>query len=114
MGFVHRFFRWLWSWLTFRSPKWTGTFVDDVPERLRKYRVYLVREDGQLWQVAMLCPCGCSATIQLSVLPNSKPGWRVTMHLGETVSLSPSVRRTTGCQSHFYLRDGRIEWCRAS
>lgn len=110
MGFVFRFYRWLWSWLPLRKPTWTGLFVDDVPDNLKKHRVYLVREDGQLWQVAMLCPCGCSAVIQLCVLPDSRPNWSVTLHADRTVTLCPSVWRTTGCRSHFFLRCGRIDW----
>ncbi len=111
MGFVIRFFKWLWSWRPFRRSRWTGIVVSDIPDRLKQYRVYLIWEDGQLWQVAMLCPCGCSAVIQLCVLPDSRPGWTVTMNSDRTVSLSPSVWRTTGCQSHFFLRSGRIDWC---
>lgn len=111
MDFVFRFFRRLWAWCSFSKPKWKGIYVDDVPESLRECCVYLIGENGQLWQVAMLCPCGCSAVIQLCVLPDSRPCWAVTMHADGTVSLSPSVWRTTGCRSHFFLRGGRIDWC---
>ena len=111
MSFVLRIARWLWSWHPFRKSRWIGVIVDDLPESLRIYRVYLIHEDGHLWQVAMLCPCGCSGVIQLCVLPESSPCWAVTMHADGTVSLSPSVWRTTGCQCHFFLRGGRIDWC---
>ncbi len=112
MEFVRRFLGWLWSWFPFYQPRWTGIVVDDLPVNLRKHRVYLIGEDGQLWQVAMLCPCGCSSVIQLCVLPDSRPGWAVTMNSDGTVSLCPSVWRTTGCRSHFFLRGGRIDWCK--
>jgi len=111
MGLMFRFLRWLWSWRPFRKSRWIGVAVDDVPDDLRKYCVYLIGEDGKLWQVAMLCPCGCSAVIQLCVLPDSRPSWSVSMHADGTVSLSPSVWRTTGCRSHFFLRGGKIDWC---
>jgi Family of unknown function (DUF6527) len=111
MGLMLRFLRWLWSWRSFRRSRWIGVVVDDVPDSLRKYCVYLIGEDGTLWQVAMLCPCGCSAVIQLCVLPDSRPSWSVSRHADGTVSLSPSVWRTTGCRSHFFLRRGRIDWC---
>lgn len=112
MSFIVRFIRWLWSWRPFRKPRWTGIVVGDVPDCLKQYCVYLVDEDGQLWQVAMLCPCGCSAVIQLCVLPDTRPSWTVTMHTDGTLSLSPSVWRTTGCRSHFFLRGGRVDWCK--
>jgi hypothetical protein len=111
MGFVVRFYRWLRSWLPIRKSRWTGKVVGDVPDRLKQYCVYLVNEDGQLWQVAMLCPCGCSAVIQLCVLPDTRPSWTVRMHYDRTVSLTPSVWRTKGCRSHFFLRGGTIDWC---
>ncbi len=109
MSMWHKFVRWVWSWFSERT--WQAVRVEDLPDRLQKHRVYLIGENDQVWQVAMLCPCGCAAVIQLCVLPESRPNWTVTTHIDGKLSLHPSVWRTTGCRSHFFLRAGRIEWC---
>lgn len=111
MRMWRRFVTWLWSWFSPSEPIWKNCRVDDLPGQPRGHCVYLVVEDDQVWQVAMLCPCGCGDLIQLCVLPESSPNWVVTAHLDGTVTLSPSVWKTTGCRSHFFLRSGRIQWC---
>ena len=73
-------------------------------------RLYLVGEDTGPWSAALLCPCGCEATIQLSLLPDDEPSRRAVRHFNGSVSLRPSVWRTRGCRSHFFLRRGRIVW----
>lgn len=82
----------------------------DDPDELLPESVYAIGENGHLWHVVLLCPCGCGATIALNVLPDDSPRW--TLH--ETPNgptLSPSVWRTTGCRSHFILRRGEVIWC---
>ena len=88
--------------------------VDDLPGVLEHARLYLVGEGPQPWSAAMLCPCGCGATIQLSLISRDNPSWRATRHWSGAVSLHPSVWRTRGCRSHFHLRRGQIVWARAT
>lgn len=114
MTMWHRFVTWLRSWFSPGEPAWKAYLLDDLPRQPRKHHVYLVVEDGHVWQVAMVCPCGCGDLIQLCVLPETSPSWAVTTHRDGTVTLSPSVWRTTGCRSHFFVRYGRIHWCRQS
>lgn len=83
----------------------------EVPDALRPRTLYVVGENGHRWFAAFLCPCGCGAVIQASLLPNSRPHWQLSEHLDGTVSLHPSVWRTKGCRSHFVLKRGRIRWC---
>jgi len=111
MNMWHSFVEWLWSWFFPAKPLWKSCHVSDLPSRLRERCVYLVAEGDQVWQVAMLCPCGCGEIIQLCAVPESRPSWAVTEHPEGTVTLSPSVWRTTGCRSHFFLRAGQIRWC---
>jgi hypothetical protein len=82
-----------------------------MPEKLQPRRLYVVGEDGRRWFAAFLCPCGCSAVIHASLVEASTPRWRLTRHFGGAVSLHPSVWRTKGCRSHFWLRRGRVDWC---
>jgi hypothetical protein len=84
--------------------------VDSAPENPRRDTVYLIMEDGDPWSVALRCPCGCGETLFLSLLEGS-PRWRIELHRNGTVSVSPSIWRTTGCRSHFFLKKGLISWC---
>ena len=84
--------------------------VEDLPENLKPLRLYVAGERRNEWAAAMLCPCGCEETIQLNLLEQVRPRWRVLeAELGP--SLEPSVWRRQGCRSHFFLRSGQIEWC---
>ena len=91
-------------------PGFATLTIDDLPDVLAPERLYLVGDDACPWSAALLCPCGCEATIQLSLLPDDKPSWRFVRHFSGSVSLQPSVWRTRGCRSHFFLRRGRIVW----
>ena len=88
--------------------------VDDLPGALEHARLYLVGDGPRPWSAAMLCPCGCGATIQLSLIARDNPSWHATRHLSGAVSLHPSVWRTRGCRSHFHLRRGHIVWSRSA
>jgi hypothetical protein len=85
-------------------------FVSELPSELRTDTVYVITEDGEPWSVAMICPCGCREVLYMSLLDGS-PCWALSTHRNGTSSLAPSVWRTRGCRSHFFLRRGRIVWC---
>lgn len=114
-----KFIRWMWtavlSWFGRRQERPLKTVVvEELPDRLEAKTVYVAGENGHLWFVAMICPCGCGETLQMSLLKNVRPRWNVTQHQDGTVSLSPSVWRKVGCCSHFFLVHGRIQWCRGN
>lgn len=81
-----------------------------VPARLPWRGVILVRDGGEDWSVALRCPCGCSRTIELLVVPEAAPRWDLTVNVRGQPTLHPSVWLRDGCRSHFWLRGGRIQW----
>jgi hypothetical protein len=85
--------------------------IDSLPKRLRNRTLYVVQEDGFLEQAAMLCPCGCKGVLQMNLLADERPCWRLTCHKDGTTTLHPSVWRKKDCRSHFWLRRGQIHWC---
>jgi hypothetical protein len=103
----------LWLGDQFR-PRYRARFVEDLPEQLDKRRIYLVGEEGKAWKAALLCPCGCDAEIQLSLIDRDDPSWRATIHRGDLVTLYPSIWRIRGCRAHFFVRQGRIAWARGT
>lgn len=85
--------------------------VEDLPEAHTSATLYVAGVAPNAWAASMLCPCGCKSVIELNLLAQAKPCWRVTMHSDGSASLTPSVWRTKGCRSHFWLRHGLINWC---
>ncbi len=107
----------MWKWISQRYASFyywwfplKAAHCEDLPDRLDLSRVYLVGDDGIPWSAAMLCPCGCGAVIRLSLVTMDRPSWRYRTGERGRITLAPSVWRTTGCRSHFFVRDGRIVW----
>lgn len=84
---------------------------DTPPDPIPSRNIYLCREDGEDWSVAMRCPCGCGDSLELMLLKEVSPNWSVKTKDQQPPSLNPSVWRQSGCKSHFWLRDGHIHWC---
>jgi hypothetical protein len=113
MAWFYRFWRGLQRRFL-RGPVALETaFVTELPSELRSDTVYVITDDGEPWSAGMLCPCGCREVLYMSLLDGS-PSWSLSTHRNGTASLSPSVWRTQGCRSHFFLRRGRIDWCTKS
>lgn len=81
-----------------------------MPARLRGRTLYILTEDGRPWVASMECPCGCREILEMNLLQDERPRWRYTVDPMGWPSLHPSVWRKIGCESHFFLRNGRIVW----
>ncbi|WP_353620311.1 DUF6527 family protein [Mesorhizobium sp. C432A] len=62
------------------------------------------------WVTAQ-CPSGCGTSLLLSLSQSRRPRWSIALDWLGRPTLAPSVRRTDGCQCHFWLRKGTVEWC---
>ena len=91
---------------------YVAEYVDDLPDNhsIMKNTIYIVGENGYQWQAAFKCPCGCGDLIQLSLLEDHTPSWKIIINKKGTITISPSIERTIGCRSHFNLKKGRIIW----
>lgn len=107
-----RIFSWLKQKLFGSPSRLKAVMVDEMPDVLKPEKVYVAGEGGCLWFAAMTCPCGCKQILYMNLNGQSKPCWEITICADGTVTLYPSVWRKIGCKSHFYLRNGRIEWCK--
>lgn len=81
-----------------------------LPKKLPRRNIVLLRDAGEDWSVAMRCPCGCGQAIELALIPEAKPRWKLRVESDETPTLSPSVWLREGCRSHFFVRRGRVVW----
>lgn len=82
----------------------------EAPKKLRRGVLVLVGEGSEPWAAILMCPCGCDARTELLLAPGPETYWRLSQ--GRTgTSLTPSVWRTSGCRSHYFIRDSSILWC---
>jgi len=68
--------------------------------------IAIVQRGVPRWAV-LRCPCGCSELLTINLDRRAGPSWKITRRNG-TVSLSPSVWLTSGCQSHFILWKNKV------
>lgn len=113
---MNRFYRAMagfWWWLLERlgRPYRTVVVEEQLPRKLKGRTLYVVEEDEFEEQAAMLCPCGCGRVLQMNLLTDERPCWRLTRHSDGTATLHPSIWRKKECGSHFWFRKGRVQWC---
>lgn len=76
----------------------------------------VVERDGRPRRIYLICPCGqCSGfeggmLLQVDPPFESRPSWKLDIN-EDKVTLSPSIRRLSHCHSHFWIKQGKIEWC---
>jgi hypothetical protein len=109
-AWLMRFWSWLFGWITGPGRIYRSQRVADAPDRLEKNVVYIVGEGGYDWSAVMKCPGGCGKVLEMNLLPDVKPVWRVSEHEDKSVSLHPSVWLKTGCRCHFVLERGGVRW----
>jgi len=81
-------------------------FVEFMPERLEEGTLYV---SVHYATAVHKCCCGCGNDV---FTPLSPADWKLTFD-GRTVSLFPSIGNWSfACQSHYWIRNNRIEWAR--
>src|SRR3954470_19533554 len=65
---------------------------------------------GRPRSLLIACPDGCGETLSINLDPRGGKAWRL-YRKGSAISLSPSVWRDGGCESHFIVWRSRIIWC---
>jgi len=91
-------------------PLYRAVHVDDLRDRLQPHKIYVAGEDGFAWSAAMLCPGGCGRVLEMNLLPDASPVWKLAERNDSAVTLSPSVWLRTDCGCHFFVKQGRIKW----
>jgi hypothetical protein len=64
---------------------------------------------GRPRSLVIACPDGCGEVLAVNLDPRSGKAWRI-YRKGSAISLSPSVWRDGGCESHFIVWRGQIIW----
>lgn len=84
------------------------------PERLTAGRLVIVRSGSLDKWGCFRCPGGCGEKLQLSLSQQRRPRWSIAVDWFGRPSVSPSIRQTNACRCHFWIKKGRVEWCRDS
>jgi hypothetical protein len=100
----------LWRFFSRKQRPYRYLLVEELPDPLEAKTVYLQNHQKIPWQATFKCPCGCGDTIMLNLTTGYRPRWQFKPDK-KTLTISPSIRRTEGCKSHFFLRRGKVEWC---
>lgn len=103
---VAKFAEWL-------QPEHKFINVDELPENVNEKTIYIIGDSSQPWLLAFNCPCGCHNLIQLNLLKDADPCWKYKVTRKKKINISPSVWRTTGCKSHFFVRKSKIDWVKS-
>lgn len=85
-------------------------YVEDPVDNPKNKVLYIIGTKDQPWQVEMLCPCGCNDKIVLPVNYETSPRWSIKVNGNGLSTLHPSIWRSKGCKSHFFLLGGKIKW----
>lgn len=112
MGVLNRIDRWLKHFF-FGVQTYVPMRVDESPDVISNGIVYLIGDSHQPWSAAFLCPCGCGEIVMLSLISTDRPSWSARLQKNGAISLSPSIWRTRGCRSHFFIHGGKTVWARS-
>lgn len=64
-------------------------------------------ENGEPVAVEFLCPCGCGRTRYTPLRGNHPHRWEYSQG-SNGPTLTPSIRCTGGCKTHFNIIDGKV------
>ena len=98
------------EWL---QPELSIIYVDELPGTVNDKAIYIVGDKSRPWLLAFQCPCGCHCLIQLNLLKDADPCWKFRLTTNNKINISPSVWRTKGCKSHFFVYKSKIEWAKS-
>jgi hypothetical protein len=88
-----------------RTTQFQPIFVKYIPEKLEEGKLYISMEYAT---ASHLCACGCGEKV---VTPISPKFWQMYYN-GKEISLTPSIGNYEfPCQSHYFIRYNRVEWC---
>jgi len=92
-----------------RLKKFEVIFTNDDPDFYDEFKIYILGQNSNFWQISFTCPCGCGDVIHLNLLNDSYPYWK--FHKTQKgITISPSIRRTKRCKSHFFIKNGKTKW----
>ena len=104
---------WLLKLIEYVLPARTVNIIegDTPPDQLPRRNIVLAQEEGEQSAVGFKCPCGCGRRLELLLIKEANPNWKLTIDSCNRPTLHPSVWLKSGCCSHFWLKKGKVVWC---
>lgn len=81
------------------------------PAAMARGRIYVVGGRGFTKWAYFRCPADPEEIIQLSLMPDHRPRWRIASDYLGRPTINPSVRQLDGSFAHFWIRKGQVDWC---
>jgi len=108
---IKRLYQWISQSLSSLWDKpYSVMYVEDPVDNPKNKVLYIIGIMDEPWQVEILCPCGCKEKIVLPVNYETSPRWSIELKSDGLPTLHPSIWRSKGCKSHFFLKFGKIMW----
>jgi Family of unknown function (DUF6527) len=96
---------------TYRDVPYSGVVrahnQTEAKQQLKPGVLVLVMPNKRPKSLKFLCPCGCGEPISVNLMPGNEKAWRIDYEPKRGISLWPSVWLTSGCGSHFILRNNK-------
>lgn len=72
----------------------------------------VLHHSKELNVIEYLCPCGCKQKVFINSkgYMSTATCWDITLKDGK-VTVSPSIRMTSGCESHYFIKENKVQWC---
>ena len=75
-------------------------------------KIYTIVKQNKFKWTLFMCPCGCQSVITLSLQKVHRLFWLLSKTSSGRATLNPSGWRDIECLSHFWIKDGRVYWCK--
>lgn len=114
MGSIKTLWRVLLIWLgIIPRPDLLVRVISDhpTPASIESGCLYVVGGPGYKKWAYFRCPADRKEIIQLSLMPNHRPRWDVSIDFLNRPTVNPSVRQLEGSCAHFWIKRGCIKWC---
>lgn len=76
--------------------------------------IVIVGEKTQPKWAVLKCPGGCGNIMRLPLRDRASPRWSVTADWLGRATATPSVHQKNACRAHYWIKRGRVVWCKDS
>src|SRR5260221_6064773 len=112
---MENFLRVISKWFNRRSANnvWPYLVVDSIDNiKLKSNTFYIERRVTKDKWLHFLCPSNCNEKLSVNLMKSMSPSWELNYMNNHTLSLYPSINKTDGCKSHFFIINSQIIWAK--
>lgn len=93
---------------------YTVAIVENNPakDKIPDNRLLVVGGKGYVKWLYMKCPCGCEDVLTLALNKKHHPNWILKIDRFNRPNIYPSIWKNDGCESHFWIRKGKLVWAK--